>query len=157
MRLRLIGLVERLNGDAERQCAAALLIDARQQASEAVMAMDWLGKLSTAQHQSEAIIQLLDMLNALFAPQELFYVPVENGPVSYTHLDVYKRQVLDYGRRTVDELVSQVRDDRVDIVLISTLMLPSALRVREVVTQLRQESPLTRVGGDGVCLINTSR
>lgn len=43
------------------------------------MAMDWLGKLSTAQHQSEAIIQLLDMLNALFAPQELFYVPVENG------------------------------------------------------------------------------
>ncbi len=79
LRLRLIGLVERLNGDAERQCAAALLIDARQQASEAVMAMDWLGKLSTAQHQSEAIIQLLDMLNALFAPQELFYVPVENG------------------------------------------------------------------------------
>ena len=53
--------------------------------------------------------------------------------------------VLDYGRRTVDELVSQVRDDRVDIVLISTLMLPAALRVREVVTQLRQESPQTRV------------
>lgn len=55
------------------------------------------------------------------------------------------RPVLDYGRRTVDQAVSQVRDDRVDIVLISTLMLPSALRVREVVTQLRQESPQTRV------------
>ena len=53
--------------------------------------------------------------------------------------------VLDYGRQTVDELVTQVQKDAIDIIMISTLMLPAALRVREVVTQLRRASPRTRV------------
>ena len=53
--------------------------------------------------------------------------------------------VLDYGRQTVDELVAQVQKDGVDILLISTLMLPSALSVREVVARLRKISPQTRV------------
>lgn len=52
---------------------------------------------------------------------------------------------LDYGRRTVDELVAQAQQDRVDILLISTLMLPSALSVRDVVARLREVSPQTRV------------
>ena len=38
----------------------------------------------------------------------------------------------DYGRVTVDELVERVMTDGVDILLISTLMLPSALQVRAV-------------------------
>jgi methanogenic corrinoid protein MtbC1 len=53
--------------------------------------------------------------------------------------------VLDYGRQTVDELVAQVQKDSVDILLISTLMLPSALSVRDVVARLREVSPQTRV------------
>jgi methanogenic corrinoid protein MtbC1 len=53
--------------------------------------------------------------------------------------------VLDYGRQTVDELVAQVQQDGVDILLISTLMLPAALRVRDVVAQLREVSPRTRI------------
>lgn len=53
--------------------------------------------------------------------------------------------VSDYGRQTVDELVARAQRDRVDILLISTLMLPSALRVREVVARLREASPKTRV------------
>ena len=79
LRLYLIRLAERLSRDAERQQAAAQLADARGQASEVVMAMDFLGRLATAPHQSETIIQLLDLLTALFAPQQLFYVGVENG------------------------------------------------------------------------------
>ena len=53
--------------------------------------------------------------------------------------------VSDYGRQTVDELVARVQQDRVDILLISTLMLTAALRVRELVTRLRQVSPQTRI------------
>jgi methanogenic corrinoid protein MtbC1 len=38
----------------------------------------------------------------------------------------------DYGRVEVNELVRRVQADQVQVLLISTLMLPSALRVREV-------------------------
>jgi methanogenic corrinoid protein MtbC1 len=41
-------------------------------------------------------------------------------------------EVLDYGRVSVAELVERVQADAVKILLISTLMLPSALRVKEV-------------------------
>lgn len=40
--------------------------------------------------------------------------------------------VLDYGRMDVDDLVGRVRADDVKILLISVLMLPSALKVRAV-------------------------
>lgn len=42
----------------------------------------------------------------------------------------------DYGRMEVDELVTRVINDRIDILLISTLMLPSALAVRKVKDKL---------------------
>jgi len=42
----------------------------------------------------------------------------------------------DYGRVETDELVFRVERDQVEILLISTLMLPSALQVGEVVRQL---------------------
>ncbi len=41
-------------------------------------------------------------------------------------------ELFDYGRMDVHELVQRVITDRLEILLISTLMLPSALKVREV-------------------------
>jgi methanogenic corrinoid protein MtbC1 len=50
-------------------------------------------------------------------------------------------ELLDYGRVTVDELITRVQEDNVKIILISVLMLPSALRVvKEVRARLNQAS-----------------
>ncbi len=43
----------------------------------------------------------------------------------------------DYGRVTVDEAVRRTGEDRIRILLISTLMLPSALHVRDLVMRLK--------------------
>lgn len=48
-------------------------------------------------------------------------------------------EIYDYGRTTVDGLVARARRDRVRILLISVLMLPSALRVRQVVDLLKAD------------------
>jgi methanogenic corrinoid protein MtbC1 len=45
--------------------------------------------------------------------------------------------VQDYGRLTVDEALARVAADRVRLLLVSTLMLPSALQVRELVRRLK--------------------
>ncbi|MBF0584264.1 MAG: cobalamin-dependent protein [Magnetococcales bacterium] len=55
----------------------------------------------------------------------------------------------DYGRVTVDELVEQVVADGVDILLISTLMLPSALQIREVRTALEARNVRVRIAVGG--------
>ena len=55
------------------------------------------------------------------------------------------RAVRDYGRQTVDELVEQVCTDGIDVLLVSTLMLPAALRVRVLTQRLAEVSPNTRV------------
>jgi methanogenic corrinoid protein MtbC1 len=54
---------------------------------------------------------------------------------------------LDYGRVTVDELVARVNEDRIDVVFISTLMYPSALRVKEVCAKLTGTPVRVVVGG----------
>jgi methanogenic corrinoid protein MtbC1 len=46
--------------------------------------------------------------------------------------------LLDYGRMEVDGLVSRVQEDRVEILLVSTLMLASALRVRDLRRRLNE-------------------
>ncbi|NLN59563.1 MAG: cobalamin-binding protein [Deltaproteobacteria bacterium] len=46
--------------------------------------------------------------------------------------------VKDYGRTTVSDTITRVRDDEIRVLLLSTLMLNSALRVREVVTALKR-------------------
>jgi len=59
-------------------------------------------------------------------------------------------KVLDYGHgQGVDELVARVRQDGVDILLISVLMLNSALRIRQLSERLKAEGLATRliVGG----------
>jgi methanogenic corrinoid protein MtbC1 len=46
-------------------------------------------------------------------------------------------EVFDYGRLDVDALVTRAVADRLRVLLISVLILPSALKVREVCTQLK--------------------
>ncbi|MBF0272467.1 MAG: cobalamin-dependent protein [Magnetococcales bacterium] len=53
--------------------------------------------------------------------------------------------LLDYGRLSVEELVERVIVDRVEELLISVLMLPSALKVREVRNALRTKGVAVRI------------
>jgi methanogenic corrinoid protein MtbC1 len=55
-------------------------------------------------------------------------------------------EVTDYGHGvTVDNLVAQVTRDNVKILLISTLMLPAALRAKEAIAQIKKALPGTKV------------
>lgn len=55
-------------------------------------------------------------------------------------------EVIDYGSGvTVDGLVERAIRDRVEILLVSTLMLPAALRVKEAVARIREAMPEIRV------------
>ncbi|MDV2482530.1 cobalamin-binding protein [Methanoculleus sp. Wushi-C6] len=55
-------------------------------------------------------------------------------------------EVIDYGSGvTVDSLVESVIRDRIEILLISTLMLPAALRAREAIARIREAMPEVRV------------
>jgi methanogenic corrinoid protein MtbC1 len=51
----------------------------------------------------------------------------------------------DYGRVTVDEAVRRAGEDRIRILLVSALMLPSALHVRDLVLRLKAVCPDTKV------------
>ncbi len=46
-------------------------------------------------------------------------------------------ELFDYGRMGVDELVARAQADKIRVLLISVLILPSALRVRDVCTRLK--------------------
>jgi methanogenic corrinoid protein MtbC1 len=54
-------------------------------------------------------------------------------------------RVQDYGRQDVDTLVELVRSDGIEVLLVSTLMLPAALRVRVLIERLRTVAPGVRV------------
>lgn len=57
-------------------------------------------------------------------------------------------ELKDYGRMDVDELVEQTLKDRIELLFISALMLPSALQVESVKKQLDQsQSPVRIVVG----------
>ncbi len=45
-------------------------------------------------------------------------------------------EVIYYGRMDEDSLVNRVRDDKIELLMISTLMLPSALRIKELIKTL---------------------
>jgi methanogenic corrinoid protein MtbC1 len=56
--------------------------------------------------------------------------------------------LIDYGRMQIDEIVDSVKRDRPDILLISVLMLPSALRIKELRQQLEAlDQPIKLVVG----------
>ncbi len=55
-------------------------------------------------------------------------------------------EVIDYGHAlTVEELVSNVERDSIDYLMISTLMLPAALHIKEAVKGIKERSPATKV------------
>lgn len=58
-------------------------------------------------------------------------------------------EVFDYGRMDVDELVARAIADDLRVLMISTLMLPAALRVREVTERLRESGRPVRVAVGG--------
>jgi methanogenic corrinoid protein MtbC1 len=57
--------------------------------------------------------------------------------IVYSVLRASGFELLDYGRVDVEDLVRRVRQDGVEVLLISVLMLPSALRVKEVRARLQ--------------------
>ncbi len=48
-------------------------------------------------------------------------------------LTAHRLDFVDYGRMETDELVRQVEEDRIEVLLISTLMLPSALQTKALI------------------------
>ncbi|GFO67805.1 corrinoid-binding protein [Geomonas limicola] len=103
-----------------------------------------------------------DLLDDILPPQDL---PVTSHPaLAIAVLDDFhplgKRivssvvrasgfRLTDYGLIGVDDLVQRARRDGIEILLISTLMYPAALRVRELRVRLDRDMPGTRlvVGG----------
>jgi methanogenic corrinoid protein MtbC1 len=57
--------------------------------------------------------------------------------IVYSVLRASGFEIKDYGRVTVDEVVHKVQTDQIRVLLISTLMLHSALHIREVVAKLK--------------------
>ena len=58
--------------------------------------------------------------------------------IIYSALRASRFDILDYGRMEMEELARRVNDDRIRVLLISTLMLPSALRVKELRVKLKE-------------------
>ena len=54
-------------------------------------------------------------------------------------------EIVDYGRKTVDELVASIMDDEIELIFISTLMYPSALDIRKVKDKLLEVAPHVKV------------
>ena len=66
--------------------------------------------------------------------------------IVYSTLRASGFEALDYGRVGVDDLVRRVQDDGIEVLLISTLMLRAALRVRDVRARLNENVKII-VGG----------
>lgn len=58
-------------------------------------------------------------------------------------------ELFDYGRMDVDELVERALADKIRVLLISVLMLPSALKVREVCARLKAAGAPVKVAVGG--------
>ncbi len=56
--------------------------------------------------------------------------------IVYSVLRASSFDLKDYGHISVRELVTKVKEDKIEVLLISTLMLPSALKVRELKDEL---------------------
>ncbi len=65
--------------------------------------------------------------------------------IVYSLLRASGFELFDYGRMDVDELVRRVLTDKIRVLLISVLILPSALRVREVSTALKAAQAQVRI------------
>lgn len=69
--------------------------------------------------------------------------------IVYSQIRASGHELTDLGRMEIDPLVDAVRRERTEVLLVSTLMLASALRVRDLREALDREAPGTRllVGG----------
>jgi len=65
--------------------------------------------------------------------------------IIYSQLRSAGFTLADYGRKTVNELVAAICSDGVQIILISTLMYPSALNVRQVKDKLKEVAPQVKI------------
>ena len=65
--------------------------------------------------------------------------------ILHSILRSYGVSMMDFGRVTVDEAVARVAENNVRILLLSTLMLPSALKVRKLRDKLREENLAVKV------------
>jgi methanogenic corrinoid protein MtbC1 len=65
--------------------------------------------------------------------------------IVYSHIRSAGFNLTDYGRKTVDELVDCIYNDEIEIILISTLMYPSALNVRQVKDKLDEIAPMVKI------------
>jgi methanogenic corrinoid protein MtbC1 len=65
--------------------------------------------------------------------------------IVYSMLRANGYALKDYGRVTVDELVKNITNDQIEIMLISVLMLPSALRVKDLRQRLDQAGIKTKI------------
>lgn len=69
--------------------------------------------------------------------------------IVYSALRASGRAPLNYGRMALEPLVERIREDDVHLLLVSTLMLPAALRVKDLTARLRAEGLETRVAVGG--------
>lgn len=67
--------------------------------------------------------------------------------IVYSALRASGYELKDYGRCSAEELVSRIREDAIKIVLISTLMLRSALLVKQVVALLSHDDGVKIIVG----------
>ena len=69
--------------------------------------------------------------------------------IIYSHIRSAGYEIKDYGRKTVDELINSILEDDMEIILISTLMYPSALHIKQVREKLNEVAPAVNliVGG----------
>jgi len=65
--------------------------------------------------------------------------------IVYSVLRASGFELFDYGRLDVDELVERALGDQLDVLLVSVLILPSALRMRDVCARLKSARPGLRV------------
>lgn len=65
--------------------------------------------------------------------------------IVYSTLRANGFDVLDYGRMEVEQLIHQVEKDKIKILLLSVLMLPSALQIKTVIEKLSDTCPDVKV------------
>ena len=65
--------------------------------------------------------------------------------IVYSTLRASGYELRNYGRVTVDEVLRHIIGDSVEVILLSVLMLPSALKIAEVTSRLRSEGQSTKV------------
>ncbi len=128
-----------------------------------VRALEWIGQgwqrgdvaLSQVYMSGRICEELMDELLPPGAPDRKNQPPIAIATLEDYHL-LGKRIVYsvlraggfdlkDYGRMTVDEAVRQTVEDRLQVLLISALMLPSALHVRNLVLRLKSACPGVKV------------